>query len=240
MLSVICIEPEKPENLGNIARVMKNFDCTELILIDPQCNHLDDAAWRPAKHARDVLQNAVLGSMKLLKKFDYLIATTATLGTDYNIPRSPITPKMLAETLPLDKKLKIGLLIGREGIGLTNREIELADFLVVIPTSKTYAALNVSHAVAILLYELYQKHGKRKLGKNIIYATAIEKKQAMKMLDAVLDTIHFTVSTKRDTQVKVWKRMLGKSFLTRREAYALMGFFKKVLDKEKHKKPTRT
>ncbi len=236
MLSLIVIEPEKPENLGNIARVMKNFDCEKLIIINPQCNHLDDAAWRPAKHARDVLKKAVVGDMKLLKGFDYLIATTASLGTDYNIPRSPISPKMLADILPLNGKLKIGLLIGREGIGLTNKEIELADFLVAIPTSKEYAALNVSHAVAILLYELYQKHGKKKIEKHIIYSSAIEKKQTLQLLDKVLDTMHFTLPTRRETQVTVWKRMLGKSFLTRREAYALMGFFKKILDKGKRYK----
>lgn len=236
MISLIVIEPEKPENLGNIARVMKNFDCTRLLLINPQCNHLDDAAWRPAKHARDVLKQAIVGDKKLLDGFDYLIATTATLGTDYNIPRSPITPRMLADILPMSSKLKIGLLIGREGIGLTNEEIAMADFLVTIPTSKDYAALNVSHAVAILLYELYQKHGKRKIDRHFTYATETEKQQTLKLLDKVLDTMHFTMPTRRETQVKVWKRMLGKSFLTRREAYALMGFFKKILDKGKKKR----
>ena len=236
MLSVIVIEPEKPENLGNIARVMKNFDCANLIVINPQCNHLDDAAWRPAKHARDVLKKAAIADMGVLKKFDYLIATTASLGTDYNIPRSPISPSMLADILPMSKKLKIGLLIGREGIGLTNDEIALTDFIVAIPTSTQYPAMNVSHAVAILLYELYQKHGKRKIGTNITYATDKEKQQTYKLLNAVLDTMHFTIPTRRDTQIMVWKRMVGKSFLTRREAYALMGFFKKILNNAKKKK----
>ena len=33
---------------------------------------------------------------------------------------------------------------------------------------------------------------------------------------------------KKETQKIIWKRLLGKSFLTKREAFALIGFFKKI------------
>jgi len=33
---------------------------------------------------------------------------------------------------------------------------------------------------------------------------------------------------KKDIHKRVWKRVLGKSFLTKREAFALFGFFRKL------------
>ena len=50
----------------------------------------------------------------------------------------------------------------------------------------------------------------------------------MKMLNQTLKKLPFKNAQKRETQKKVWKRMIGKSFLTKREAYALMGFLKKI------------
>jgi tRNA C32,U32 (ribose-2'-O)-methylase TrmJ len=38
----------------------------------------------------------------------------------------------------------------------------------------------------------------------------------------------FSTAKKKETQIKVWKRMITKSFMTKREAFALMGFLKKI------------
>ena len=50
----------------------------------------------------------------------------------------------------------------------------------------------------------------------------------MKMLNNVLSKMDFTTPEKKETQRIVWKRMIGKSFLTKREAFALMGFLRKI------------
>jgi tRNA/rRNA methyltransferase len=46
------------------------------------------------------------------------------------------------------------LVFGREDRGLSNQELLQAGQLVRLPTSSRYASLNLSHAVAICLYEL--------------------------------------------------------------------------------------
>ena len=50
----------------------------------------------------------------------------------------------------------------------------------------------------------------------------------MKILDDSMKEMHFLDEKKKDTQRTVWKKMIGKSFLSKREAYALMGFLKKI------------
>ncbi len=224
MVSVVLVEAENPGNIGAIARVMANFGFKDLILVNPKCNHLCQDARNRAKWGNDVLKNAKKKSWKQVLKMHTKIATTSKLGNDYNIPRSPLTSEQLPKTL--QKKKDIALIFGRESNGLTNKEVEECDFVVAIPSSKKYSALNLSHAVAILLYELAKS--KEHISSHIVFASKAEKDQLMKLLKTALKKMEFTTPEKRQTQVKVWKRMLGKSFLTKREAYALMGFFKKI------------
>jgi len=222
MISIILVKPRNSGNVGAIARIMANFGYNKLVLVNPKCNHLSQTARNRAKHAQKVLEKA-----KVLKKFPKmhtLIGTTARLGRDYNIPRSPISPSMLSEII---KDVNTGIVFGSEGPGLSNEEILACDFVVTVPTDKKYSSLNLSHSVAILLYELSQnKVGK--VAEHIVFATDAEKKQLMKMVNERIKKGNFVTASKRDTQRKVWKRMISKSFLTKREAYALMGFFKRT------------
>ncbi|MGV8171994.1 MAG: RNA methyltransferase [Candidatus Woesearchaeota archaeon] len=241
-ISVILIEPENAGNTGAICRAMKNFDFEELILVGPKFNTDSEDLRNRAKWANDLVDKIDIlpkYNEKILKKvrknFDYLIATTAKLGRDYNILRSPITPEQLAERLSeLDKSKKskkninIGIVMGREGSGLTNDELKLMDFTVTIPTSKNYGTMNVSHATTIILYEIFKKVSEENIVSHITPISEPEKKQLMKLLDESMDKMRFLNEDKKDTQRIVWKKMINKSFLSKREAYALMGFFKKI------------
>jgi len=222
MISVILVEPRNSGNVGAIARAMANFGYSKLVLVNPKCNHLSKTAQDRAKHAKKILHKARV--LKKLPKMHTLVATTSVLGSDYNITRSPVTPSMLSG---LVKDVKVGLVFGREGPGLTNDEIKKCDFVVTIPTDKSYSAMNLSHAVAVVLYEI--SHSKKnKVGEHIIYATEPEKKQLMKMVEQWIRKGDFINDSKRRTQRQVWKRIVGKTFLTKREAYALMGFFRRT------------
>lgn len=224
MISIILVEPKKSGNLGAVARVMANFGFDNLVLVNPKCKKTAKEAIKRAKHGIDVLKKAKV--VKKIPAMDTLIATTAMLGTDYNIPRSPISPEQLSKIIL--KKGKIGIVFGREGPGLTNKEVLACDFVCTIPSSKKYPTLNLSHSVAVVCYELSKSLSTKKVSEHIIFASKAEKDQLMKFLNQALKKMPFKNVQKRETQKKVWKRMIGKSFLTKREAYALMGFLKKL------------
>ena len=226
MISIVLVEPEHSGNIGAVARVMKNFGFSKLVLINPKCNHLDGDSLRRSKHATNVLKKAEVGKKALLRKYDYLIATTARIGTDYNIPRSPVVTEDLYSMM--NKKSNIAILFGRESNGLTNAEVRKCDFSVTIPASTKYSTLNLSHAVTIVLYELFKQSKKKKSYEQHALATAKEKEIALKLIDEVLKRTDFATKEKRDTQRKVWKRVLGKAQLTKREAFAVIGFFRKI------------
>jgi tRNA/rRNA methyltransferase len=227
-MDVILIEPETGGNIGAIARTMANFNFKNLVLINPKVKHTSIEAKKRAKHAQEILKNTKI--KKNLNQYDYLIGTTAILGSDYNIPRNPISPEQLAKKvskLNLKNK-KIGLMIGRESSGLSNEEIKKADFIVSIPAAPKYPTMNISHAVSIILYELFKISNEKKTGKNITPAGKKEKTEILKLINKQLNKMDFPTKEKRQTQKIIWKRLLGKSFLTRREIFALFGFFRRL------------
>jgi TrmH family RNA methyltransferase len=232
MIQIVLVEPKTGGNIGAIARAMANFNFKNLVLVRPQCDPFDEECLKRAKHAVGVLDKMkVVDSLDDLEA-DYLIGTTSALGTDYNIPRSPIKPDQLASTITrLREKedVKIAIILGREGDGLTNHEILLCDFIVTIPTFPEYPVMNISHAATIIFYELFKQTADEKIDDHILFATDNEKRKLLGLVDRLLESIEFTTEEKRETQRKVWKRMIGKSFLTKREAMALIGFIKKLV-----------
>ena len=229
-ITVVLIGVEHPGNLGAVCRAMKNFGFTELLLIDPQCSPANVEAKNRAKWANDVLEAArIEPSLDVLGTFDVVVGTTGKISDDYNLPRTPLFPAQLAEKLDeADDDAKIALVFGRESDGMMNDELLKCDFTVVIPTDYHYPSLNLSHAVAVVLYALKAPQYGSRMGTKFPLVRAAEKKQLEKMIGETLDAFHFSVEEKRETQDVLWKRLVGKSMLTQREAMALMGFFRKV------------
>jgi len=232
MITVVLIKPQNSSNIGFISRAMANFDLHKLIIIEPLCNHLDNTAVKTSKHALTILKRAKVKKYdyfsNIKKDFDLVIGTTSVLGTDYNIPRTPIQPDEFVNKINNEN---IALVFGNEGTGLNNDEIKKCDFIVTIPTSKKYPALNISHAASILFYELYKIKGKNKINKDIAPVTAKEKEIIMKKLIIILNNIKFSTKEKKETQVITWKRIFEKAMMSKRESFVVMGLLKKIEDK---------
>ena len=226
MVSVILVEPTVAGNVGGVARVLKNFGYDHLILVNPKCDYFSEEAKNRAKNAQTILKNALI--IKNLKELDLdlLIGTTSKIGSDYNVQRSPLNPEQFADLIK--KRKKVGVVFGREDRGLLNTELELCDWTVTIPTSKMYPALNLVTATGIILYHLFVEEKKENITSHITYASKKDREVLLHLIDKKLNTSPFSLSSKRDTQKKIWRRLIGKSFLTKREIFALCGFFKKV------------
>ncbi len=226
MISIVLVETTNSGNIGAVARVMKNFNFNSLMLVNPKCR-IDDDALAMAKHAKNILHKATIIKKfnDLLElEFDCIIGTTSLLGSDYNVLRTPIKPEQLGSII---KNKKIALVFGREQSGLRNDELARCDFIVTIPTSEKYPAMNISHAVAVILYEL-AKNRKNIIDGKIKYASGKDKNILLDKVYGIIDSMPFATKSKRQTQKKVWKRLIGKGFLSRRELFAIHGFFKKL------------
>lgn len=154
-LRIVLVEPAGPINVGSIARVIKNFALHQLVLVNPQCDHLSAAALRMAVHAKEILTSAVVVATlpEALQGCVRAIATTGRVR-DWDVPLE--NPRTALPWLLEEAAQPVALIFGREDRGLTNEELNYAQRFVHIPTSENYLSLNLATAVAICCYELSQ------------------------------------------------------------------------------------
>lgn len=232
MISVVFVEPEESENIGLLARVMKNFGLKKLCLVNPRCDL--DRAYIVSKHALDVVNSSKImedfGEVR--SEFDLLIATTAKVTTEWNVDRSFLTPEQLVKKLREVKEgEKVAIVFGREGNGLSNSELEKCDLIVHIPASGEYPTLNVTHSAAVLFYEIFKGAGKGKSqgkteGKTELPDEKV-KEAIMQHWEKIVTKAGFT-GEKKKIKMGILRRVLGKSLMNRREAYGLAGVLRKI------------
>lgn len=153
---VILLRTHYAGNIGSVARVMANFGLTDLVLVDPIANPLDHQARQLA--AGGV---AVLDSLRVMTLDDALADCKIVFATtdDVSGPQrrtlagSPadLMPRFV-ETLPSGS---CALLFGPEPHGLTTEECGRAHALLTLPANREYSSFNLSMAVGITLYELF-------------------------------------------------------------------------------------
>lgn len=220
---VVLVEPEYEENIGLIARVTKNFGFKDLWLVNPKANFLGPKAISRAMHARAILEKAKQFSSlnSVLEKVDFAAATTAIASKDKKIIRNAITPRKLAENFK-GTNAKLAIVFGREASGLTNEEIRACDFVVNIPTDPKYKTLNVSHAAAIVLYELYvcsKKH-------SIDVADSKTKRTMIKLFTKIVRSM--PAIRNKTAVISSFKHLIARSPITKREANAVLAVLSEI------------
>lgn len=153
--AVVLKQPRYPENIGSAARAMRNMGIDRLIVVDPQNCDLTRVLRLATHVAFDVVENMTVhrSLREALSPFNYVIGTTARLGGQRQVVRTP--SKMARKLIGLSPQNQIALLFGPEDRGLTNEDIRLCHELVNIPTAE-FASLNLAQAVMVVCYELFQ------------------------------------------------------------------------------------
>jgi tRNA/rRNA methyltransferase len=153
-ISIVLVEPQLPENIGAVARAMKNMDIGRLILINPRNCDLNRIHRTATMHSRDIIEKMEIryDLKTALASFQYVAGTTARTGT----ARPAMTnPRTLAENLtPISQENRIALLFGPEDSGLSNEHLRYCHTITTIPTFE-FSSLNLSQAVMIICYEIF-------------------------------------------------------------------------------------
>ena len=231
-LRVVFVEPGVEGNIGFLARVMKNFGLRELYLVKPRVS-VRSVARAFAMHAGDVLDQAIsVDSIdEAVRDADFVVGTTAvTAKRALNVKRTAITPTELAEVFSSIKG-KVAILFGREGSGLTNDEIERCDLIVSVPTDKAYPTMNITHAAAIIFYELYKATGREK-ARRITEVSGAQKERLIKYFTDLVKGTGLP-NHKQRKALRAFRNIMGRSFVSSREATILMGVYKRALWKIK-------
>ena len=208
---------------------MANFGLKNLVLINPPT--LTPEAYYQATHGKYIVENALiypsLDEFYRSKRIDFKIASTGVDGGSYNLSRIPLRPEQLSKSININNK--IAILFGREGDGLSNKEIEDCDICVSIPTDPTYPILNISHAAAIIFYELFKNKHEFPV-EGLEESTSLEKEYLIKDMEGMINSLDIP-DHKKKNGLKVFKNIINRAFITGREAHTFKGILRRLKNK---------
>ncbi|MDP6940685.1 MAG: RNA methyltransferase [Planctomycetota bacterium] len=148
---IVLVEPQNPANIGFIARVLANFGVSDWVMAGgPEI--LGSEAERTGSAALNILTQLkrVDSIEEALEGCTEAIGFTARSGKYRQVTSLP--------ALSFPQQGPVALVFGREDRGLETEEIERCSQLCEIPTAGL-SSLNLSHAVAIVLYEMNRYAG---------------------------------------------------------------------------------
>ncbi|OYT61406.1 MAG: RNA methyltransferase [Thermofilum sp. ex4484_15] len=229
---IIMVEPLYPMNIGYVLRAMKNFGLRELYLVNPRVK-LNHEVRAFSAHAYDLLNEVkVVKELEdALSNVNYLVGTTGKGGGRYNVNRIALSPEEFAENASRING-KVAIMLGREDRGLTNEELTLCNTIVRIPANPEYPILNVSHAAAIIFYEIFKKEIAPS-PREVHEAPRVEEMEVLKeYVNEIVKELNYPPPKARIVH-SIVRRVLGRAFVTRREVYAILGLLRKTLNKIK-------
>ena len=172
------------------ARAMDSFGLSKLFIVNPRAGWPSKLAENSAKQGKKIIKKIkIFNSLNdAVSKFNVVIATT-------NRKRF-LTKKTFNNFNDLNKKNidfnNTAILFGPENSGLSNKDLRLANYIYTIKTASINKSLNLSHAVSLISYQLFNyKKIKNSFEENNEQAT---KKDLLNFLNSLindLDSLHF-------------------------------------------------
>ena len=174
-IKVVLVNTTLPANIGSTARAMHTMGLSNLVVVNPK-HPIDEDAIAHAAGATQILQHATLCDtlQDAIKDCQWVLAASSRKR---HMPQLVITPRQAGQlmleqfaqfaVLPEcsvntltpnhENAFKIAILFGREDRGLTNDELQLADYHVQIPANPAYGVLNVAAAVQVIASVFFEQ-----------------------------------------------------------------------------------
>ena len=224
--SIILVRPRFPENIGSVARAMKNMGLSRLVLVNG-CSPLHVDAYKLASGAEEILERAeeVCSLEEAIIDTGCIVGMTCRQGKG----RSPVlsAKKLVEKLVPLSERNTIGLAFGSEKEGLTNEELSLCHLYGRIPSSDIFPSLNLAQSVMVVCYELFQSSGLiSEVPVQVAHAGGLEK--MFEHMEKTLVDIGFLDPQHPKHIMRVLRSLFGRSQLDEREVRILQGIWSQV------------
>ncbi|MFO0593883.1 MAG: RNA methyltransferase [Myxococcaceae bacterium] len=150
---LVLLRPRNADNLGAIARAMKNFGLSDWVVVSPNPKLLEV----PGLNRLAVKSGELLESVRRVETLSEAIADcTWVVGTTMRQieGRRRLTPRELGDAAGERGDETWALVFGDERNGLVNEDLEQCHALSFIPSSEEQPSLNLAQAVVVYGYEL--------------------------------------------------------------------------------------
>ena len=151
---IILVRPQMGDNIGAAARAMMNCGLMILRLVAPRDGWPNDRAYVLASGADRILDQT--------KVYNSVAAATADCVQIYATTarqREQVKPEVSAREFAMEAPKingQIGILFGKESVGLSNDELAEANTILHIPMNPEHFSLNLAQAVLLVAYEWRQ------------------------------------------------------------------------------------
>jgi tRNA/rRNA methyltransferase len=229
---IVLVGPEVAGNIGATARVMCNFGLNDLVLVSPKADPESPEARQRATHGEWVL-TAARRVATLDEALTSCLASAAASARAEGICRREMagTPEQITpRLLDLMPSGPIALVFGPEPNGLTTAEVGRCDYLIHVPTAAEAPALNLSHAVAICIYELQRQFAQTNSPAPMLEPPAPDedRERMFQHLRQALEDVHFLWNDKADLLFHGLRQLLTRAKPTANEVRLLHGIARQL------------
>jgi len=230
---VVLVRTEVPGNIGAAARVMRNFGLDDLVLVAPVADPLDAQARAMATHhAIEVLERArVVPDLEAaLGDCVLAAATSAITGGLYRRQTAGAPGDIAPALVGAMPSGKVALVFGPEPHGLRNEEVARCHFLMHVPASEDYPALNLAQAVTICVYELHKTWRRlREDGRAEEVAPYEEQERMFAHLQQGLEAVRYLRGVRGEVLMFALRNLIARARPSRMEVRLLHGLARQLL-----------
>lgn len=226
-IRIVLVRPQGAANTGSVARVMKNMGLGDLRLVRPRFRGISRARVM-AVHAADVLERAQTCDTLAEAVTDCsLVAGTTCRQGPYR--GGLVAPRDAApELLRAAGTNKVALVFGPEDHGLSNRDLQLMQMLIAIPSHESYPSLNLAQAVGVCCYELFVAAGSGVTESAPALPTSADTELMFERLQRALVTIGFLHRDNPEHIMYALRSVLGRARLDERDVRILLGLARQI------------
>ncbi len=233
-IRIVLVRPRNPNNIGAVARAMKNFGFADLVIVAPHAPVWEEAR-RSAIGAVDLVERA-----RVVENLVQGISDCSmVIGTVDPRRGKGITTRKLVEELSTAPH-QIALVFGSEKSGLTKADLSYCHRVASIPTSSECPSMNLGQAVAIFCYELARigESPHSRTEGNPLPATAdiVEVESLLEQTAVILGEAGFLKSGNERKMKEKLRQSLLRMRLTSRDVTLWRGAVGKILSKVQRSK----
>lgn len=227
--SVILVNPENQENIGLVARAMKNTGFSHLRIVG--LDKTGPEAIRTAVHSTEILKKASFFPTleDAVSDLNLVLASTVRQRKAFRILT---VDEMLEKIKSFPAATRVGLVFGNERTGLSDRELRRANFVYFIPQAGRQPSYNLAAAVLLSLYAIFRESGSRPVPQTAPPIPRKEQEDCLKLILKKLEKRGFMHDTNREHVTDLLYDLFGRLALSERDRRFLTAVFNKGLGGE--------
>jgi len=222
-ISVILVHPQNQENIGLVARAMKNTGFRSLRIVG--VDRISDRAFAAAVHSGDILKQAELlpGLEEAVAGLQLIAAATAKPRKNYSIDSFG---EAVDRVIAAPSGTRIGLLFGNERTGLTSEQLRFANFLFTIPQAGRQPSYNLASAVLLTLFRI--AGDVQTMGSSVERERFIPREEQMECIRLILDKLkdrRFIHESNSEHVTEMVHSLFGRLEMTEKDRNLLLAIF---------------